>query len=208
MLWESFKNLCFAEKEINLKVFENWQFPPTSTTYRALTIIIINRVHLRKKIAWSIIFHMPPWRSMYLFWVLSNSSFHAGKFWTISAQSGLNWILRSLQTAKPSTTKKNIVVNVIKMFGQNSSSSFDMMMSTHGVRQSWKRYLDDGNMPRFFHHWRFLRKLQLWLIMVDFLRYCAYMLYTPKSLYDLHKYFRTSSKKNYNMKKLCKWAMT
>ena len=29
-----------------------------------------------------------------------------------------------------------------------------------------------------------------WLIMVYFLRQCAYMLYTQKSLYNLHKYFR------------------
>jgi len=49
---------------------------------------------------------------------------------TVSVQTGLNWFLLSLQTAKPSDKKKYIVVTIIKIFGPNISSSFDMMMST------------------------------------------------------------------------------
>jgi hypothetical protein len=41
---------------------------------------------------------------------------------TVSAQTGLNWFLLSLQAAKPSD-KKDIVVNIIKIFGPNISSS-------------------------------------------------------------------------------------
>jgi hypothetical protein len=52
---------------------------------------------------------------------VSNSSFRAGLFLTVSAQTDLNWFLLSLQTAKPSDKKK---------YGPNISSSFDMMMST------------------------------------------------------------------------------
>jgi hypothetical protein len=43
---------------------------------------------------------------MYLFWGLSNSSFRAGQFSTVSAQTGLNWFLLSLQAAKPSHKKR------------------------------------------------------------------------------------------------------
>jgi hypothetical protein len=64
-----------------------------------------------------------------LFWGLSNSSFRAGLFLTVSVQTGFNCFLLSLQTAKPQI-KKDIVVTIIKIFGPNISSSFDMMMST------------------------------------------------------------------------------
>ena len=67
--------------------------------------------------------------------------------------------------------------------------------------------LDEGNMPRFFQHWRLLPKLQLWLLLVDFLKYYNYMLYIPKSLFDLHKYFRFSPQLFNIMKRLCKRAM-
>ena len=66
---------------------------------------------------------------MYLILGLSNSSFRAEKLLTVSAQTGLNWFLLSLQTAKPAD-KKDIVVSIIKILGMNISSSFDMTMST------------------------------------------------------------------------------
>ena len=67
--------------------------------------------------------------------------------------------------------------------------------------------LDDGNMPRFVQHWIFLQKLQLWRLMVYFLRKWAYMMYTLKSSYDLHNYFRFSSIIFNIIIKLRKWAM-
>ena len=47
---------------------------------------------------------------------------------------------------------------------------------THGGRHKCKtefkkivsQNLDEGNVPRFFLHWRILLKLQLWLLLVDF----------------------------------------
>ena len=66
---------------------------------------------------------------MYLIWGLSNSSVRAGDFLTVSPQTGLNWFLLSLQTAKPSTTK-NVLVSIIKTFGWYISSSNDKIMST------------------------------------------------------------------------------
>ena len=64
-----------------------------------------------------------------LFWKLSNSNFGGGPFPKVSAQTGLNWFLLSLQTAKPST-KKDMVDSIIKFFGPNISSFFDMIMPT------------------------------------------------------------------------------
>ena len=89
----------------------------------------------KKKIVLTIIFHMPHW-PMYLFWELSNSSFRAGSFLTGSAQTGLNWFLLSLKKAKPST-KKDIVFNIIMIFGPIFSSSFDVMMST-ALKDTWR----------------------------------------------------------------------
>ena len=139
---------------------------------------------------------------------------------TVSAQTGLNWFLLSLQTPKPSD-KKNI-------FSFPSSRFLDRIFLCRKVRQwlppwrthgggycltFWRRNiqtknLDDGNMPRFVQHRRILPKLQLWLLLVDFFKYYAHMLYIPKFLYELHKYFRFPHQLFNIMKKLCKRAMT
>ena len=162
---------------------------------------------------------MPPWWPMYLFWGPSNSNFCAGFFLRIFGggwKTGSNWFLLSQTfnqkkilslTSSRFWTKYFFFLRYDDVYRAEGHMEVDI-----GVKQIWRKKLsqnlDDGNMPRFFQHWRFLRKLQLWLLMVDFLRYCAFMFYTPKFLYDLHKYFRFSST-NFNVTtKLCKWAMT
>ena len=53
-----------------------------------------------------------------------------------------------------------------------------------------------------------LPNLQLWLLLVDFLKYSAQILYIPKSLYDVYRYFGFSAQLFHIMKKLYKRAMT
>ena len=56
------------------------------------------------------------------------------------------------------------------------------------VKQSWQKMYHKILMTEtclgFFNIEDFFWNLQFWLLMVDFLRCLAYMLYTPKSLYD------------------------
>ena len=63
--------------------------------------------------------------------------------------------------------------------------------------------LEKRNMPRFFQHRRILPKLQLWLLLVNLKICLAHMLCMPKSLYDLHKYFRFAPQFFNIMNKLC-----
>ena len=129
ILQESLKKNMFCHKENNWQVFEKQRFPPNFNGPSCFNKNFNHKDHFPKKIALPIIFHMPPWWPMYLDLGLSNSSFCAGLFSTVSAQTGLNWFLLSIQTAK-SSTKKNIYVTVFKIFGPNISSSYEMMMST------------------------------------------------------------------------------
>ena len=104
MLWYKnlSKNYVWSVKKIVYMYLEIGNFCPASTASNALTGTWINKDPFTKKIALPIIFHMPHWWPMYLFWGLSNSIFRAGLFSTVSAQTGLNWFLLSFQTAKSS----------------------------------------------------------------------------------------------------------
>ena len=106
ILQESLKKNMFCHKENNWQVFEKQRFPPNFNGPSCFNKNFNHKDHFPKKIALPIIFHMPPWWPMYLDLGLSNSSFCAGLFSTVSAQTGLNWFLLSIQTAKSSTTKK------------------------------------------------------------------------------------------------------
>ena len=81
----------FSKKENSGHVFEKRQFLPT-----------FKRPFYKKD---SLAHYLSYATLMYLFWELSNSSFRAGLFLTVSSQTGLNWFLLSLQTAKPSDKK-------------------------------------------------------------------------------------------------------
>ena len=73
----------------------------------------------QKNIALPIIFHMPPWLPVNLLWGLSISSFRAGFFFTVSAQTSLNWFLLILQTAKLSDEKESFCYHQQDFWFQN-----------------------------------------------------------------------------------------
>ena len=54
-----------------------------------------------KYIGMQFIFHMPSWRPMYRFWVLTNFRFHVGYF-------AKKWFLLFPQTAAPSTKERAV----------------------------------------------------------------------------------------------------
>ena len=74
---------------------------------------VFKYINLDNKITLPIIFHMPPWEPLYLFWGLCYFSFCARwfstDFWQRMSRDQ-DWSLLILQAAKPSTKKK---VNVV-----------------------------------------------------------------------------------------------
>ena len=131
---------------------------------------------------------------------------------TVSAQTGLNWFLLSLQTANSSDKYR-----YCRFHHQDFRTKYffllwydDVYCEWHtavdiSVAQGWKNLYLKILMRKTLKN---CPKLQLWLFLVGFLKYSAHMLYIPKSLYDLHKYFRFFAQCFNIMKNLCKRAMT
>ena len=84
--------------------------------------------------------HITPWWRMYLFWGMSNSSFREGYFSAISAQTGSNWFLLILQTAKLSTKKDSCCYGKNLVFAMTIKLIPEFWRNQEIPEKFWKTY--------------------------------------------------------------------
>ena len=138
---------------------------------------------------------------------------------TVSAQTGLNWFLLSLQTAKPSDKKRYCCFHhqdfwtkyffffwYDDVYRVEGHTAVDMC-----VKHSWKKLYLKVLMREtclgFFNIEDFTEVTTL-TASGGFFKTLGRMLYIPESSYDLHKYFRFSLQLFNNMENMCKRLIT
>ena len=99
MTKKKFKKLYFAKKNLLLKK-KTASLTPISNLGSASIRLHIKKTFSNKK---KVFHHLG---NMYLYWVLSISSFRAGWFSTVCAQTVSNWFLLILQIAKLTNQKE------------------------------------------------------------------------------------------------------
>ena len=122
--------------------------------------------------AYPIIFYMPHWWPMYLFWKLSNSCFCAGQLLAVSAQLFYTGFCSASKQPNPQPKKillfpSSRLLDQIYIYINFHMMIFTVQEDTVVVVKQLKN-LDEGNLPKLLQDQRILPNLQLWQPMVIF----------------------------------------
>ena len=152
------------------RYLKNGDFPSTSTASSTLTRIVINKGPSTKKVALPIIFYMPPWWPMYLFWEMSRVKGNFDGFLAEDLQTGSNWFLLSPTFNQKRKLLLRFSSLLYLIFLVSSIWWWLTHWRTHGGSYECELVVDNHdnlekcNMHSVFQHWRILPKFQLWLL--------------------------------------------